>query len=84
MFWLVRVYALMPAVINLGLSLARYRMCADKYPFDGESIYQLYDNIAKADFTIPDHFSQRLKTLIKGLSVCLLTIACSLFHSSCS
>jgi len=41
-------------------------MCTTQYPFDGETICKLYDNIAKAEYTVPDHLSDKAKVLIKG------------------
>ncbi|KAF6019612.1 STK11 [Bugula neritina] len=50
---------------SCGVTL--YRMCTTQYPFDGETICKLYDNIAKAEYTVPDHLSDKAKVLIKGM-----------------
>lgn len=41
-------------------------MCTPIYPFDGENICKLYENIARAEYTIPEHVSDHLQQLIKG------------------
>ncbi|XP_067928124.1 serine/threonine-protein kinase STK11-like [Watersipora subatra] len=50
---------------SCGITL--YRMCATDYPFDGETIYRLYDAIAKAEYTTPENASEHLQALIKGM-----------------
>lgn len=42
-------------------------MCTTVYPFDGETIIKLYDNIAKAEYTMPEEWSDTLRTLIEGI-----------------
>ena len=45
-------------------------MCTTTYPFDGENICKLYDNIAKAEYSIPSHVSDELHVLITGMLHC--------------
>ncbi|XP_065663631.1 serine/threonine-protein kinase STK11 [Hydra vulgaris] len=48
-----------------GISL--FNMVTSKYPFEGENIYKLFENIGKAILIIPPNISHTLKTLLEGL-----------------
>lgn len=44
-----------------------YSITTGKYPFDGENIYRLIDNISKGQFTIPDDLEETLQDLLTGM-----------------
>lgn len=44
----------------------RFNITTGKYPFEGESIYKLYENIGKGDVTIPVELEESLQDLLKG------------------
>ena len=37
------------------------------YPFEGDNIYKLYENIGKGVYTIPPQVEEPLKSLLKGM-----------------
>ena len=37
-----------------------------KYPFEGENIYRLFENIGKGEMVIPDEVDDNLGSLLKG------------------
>lgn len=41
-------------------------MCTAFYPFDGDTIIKLYDNIAKAEYAMPVEWADSLKSIISG------------------
>ena len=48
-------------------TMRRYNMISGKYPFDGETIYALFDNIAKGEYVLPAEASDPiLKSLLAG------------------
>ena len=44
----------------------RYNITTGKYPFEGENIYKLFENIGKGEFTIPEGVSDPLADLLRG------------------
>lgn len=51
-------------VWSSGVTL--YNITSGEYPFEGDSIYKLFENISNGDFTIPDSIDELLESLIKG------------------
>lgn len=45
----------------------RYNFVTGEYPFEGDSIYKLFENIGKGDFTIPDYIEDPLRDLLLGM-----------------
>ena len=45
----------------------RYNITTGKYPFEGDNIYRLYENIGKGDYTIPPEVDVTLKSLLQGM-----------------
>nr|XP_002129630.1 serine/threonine-protein kinase stk11 [Ciona intestinalis] len=44
-----------------------YNFCTGKYPFEGENIYKLFENISRGTYTIPDHCESQLNSLLSGM-----------------
>lgn len=44
-----------------------YSITTGKYPFDGENIYRLIDNISKGQFTMPEDLEPTLQDLLTGM-----------------
>ncbi len=42
-------------------------MTTGKYPFEGETVFLLFENIARGEFTIPENVDPLLAALIKGM-----------------
>lgn len=42
-------------------------MTTGKYPFEGDTVFLLFENIARGEFTIPDNVDPLLSVLIKGM-----------------
>lgn len=42
-------------------------MTTGKYPFDGETIFLLFENIAKGEFVIPENVEESLAHLLRGM-----------------
>lgn len=47
--------------------MSRYNITTGIYPFEGDSIYKLYENIGKGDYTIPDEIENPLRDLLEGM-----------------
>lgn len=45
----------------------RYNMTTGLYPFDGDTVFLLFENIAKGEFVTPDNVDETLDTLIRGM-----------------
>lgn len=45
----------------------RYNLTTGAYPFEGDNIYRLYENIGKGEYTIPDEVDDLLRELLKGM-----------------
>lgn len=69
-------------------SLVRFNITTGKYPFEGENIYKLFENIGKGEFTIPEGVSDSLANLLRGtvqeLNVNRMTVTVVLFSLSIS
>lgn len=52
-------------VWSSGVTL--YNITTGKYPYDGDNIYKLFENISKGDYSIPDGVSEMLSDLLKGM-----------------
>lgn len=46
----------------------RYNITTGLYPFEGDNIYKLFENIGKGDFTIPEDCGPPLSDLLRGES----------------
>ncbi|KAI3631570.1 hypothetical protein MIR68_010453 [Amoeboaphelidium protococcarum] len=44
-----------------------YHIISGKYPFDGDSIYQLFENIGRCEYTIPEEADEILSDLIRNI-----------------
>ncbi|XP_041360181.1 serine/threonine-protein kinase STK11-like [Gigantopelta aegis] len=52
-------------VWSSGITL--YNITTGLYPFEGDNIYKLFENIGKGVFTIPDFLEDMLQELIRGM-----------------
>ena len=53
---------------NCSINLSfRYNITTGKYPFEGDNIYRLYENIGKGEYTIPEECSPLLRNLLQGM-----------------
>ncbi|KAF0290958.1 Serine/threonine-protein kinase stk11 [Amphibalanus amphitrite] len=52
-------------VWSSGVTL--YNFVTGQYPFEGETVFKLFDNIAKAEFDIPDMVGPSLASLLRGM-----------------
>lgn len=48
--------------------LHRYNITTGLYPFEGDNIYKLFENIGKGDYTIPEDCGPPLSDLLRGES----------------
>nr|CAD7262017.1 unnamed protein product [Timema shepardi] len=44
-----------------------YNITTGVYPFEGDNIYRLFENIGKGEFTIPDEIENPLRSLLEGM-----------------
>ncbi|KAH0944478.1 hypothetical protein HN011_008418 [Eciton burchellii] len=44
-----------------------YNITTGLYPFEGDNIYKLYENIGRGEYTIPTEVEEPLKSLIEGM-----------------
>lgn len=44
-----------------------YNITTGLYPFEGDNIYKLYENIGRGEYTIPKEVEEPLKSLIEGM-----------------
>lgn len=52
-------------VWSSGVTL--YNISTGKYPFEGDNIYKLFENISKGEFSFPDNLDDdHLKDLLQG------------------
>jgi serine/threonine protein kinase len=42
-------------------------MISGKFPFDGDSIFHLFENIAKCEYQVPDEADTILSELMQGI-----------------
>ena len=52
--------------IVIFLPFPRYNITSGKYPFEGDNIYKLFENIGKGEFTIPKGVDDTLADLLRG------------------
>ena len=45
-----------------------YNITTGKYPFEGENIYKLFENIGRGEFTVPEEVDDTLADLLRGNS----------------
>ncbi|KAJ8357736.1 hypothetical protein SKAU_G00205300 [Synaphobranchus kaupii] len=50
---------------SAGVTL--YNIITSLYPFEGDNIYKLFENIGKGDYTIPDDCGPLLSDLLRGM-----------------
>ena len=58
------------------LCVSRYNITTGKYPFEGDNIYKLFENIGKGEYTIPDDVEPLLANLIQGEFI-FFTLSCT-------
>lgn len=68
MFPEVEVPALCFFSYSLSFCLHRYNITTGLYPFEGDNIYKLFENIGKGDYTIPEDCGPPLSDLLRGES----------------
>ncbi|XP_011698803.1 PREDICTED: serine/threonine-protein kinase STK11 isoform X1 [Wasmannia auropunctata] len=44
-----------------------YNITTGLYPFEGDNIYKLYENIGRGEYTVPKEVEEPLKSLIEGM-----------------
>ncbi len=44
----------------------RYNITTSLYPFEGDNIYKLFENIGKGDYTVPEECGPQLSDLLRG------------------
>lgn len=44
----------------------RYNITTSLYPFEGDNIYKLFENIGKGDYTVPEECGPLLSDLLQG------------------
>lgn len=67
--------------VNFWLHLFRYNITTSLYPFEGDNIYKLFENIGKGDYTIPEECGPLLSDLLRGeLDALSLAAAAMLSH----
>ena len=52
--------------VHRSLYSFRYNITTGKYPFEGENIYKLFENIGRGEFTVPDGVADSLADLLRG------------------
>ncbi|XP_019645394.1 PREDICTED: serine/threonine-protein kinase stk11-like [Branchiostoma belcheri] len=50
---------------SAGVTL--YNMTTGKYPFEGDNIYKLFENIGRGEYTIPEECGPLLSDLLRGM-----------------
>lgn len=45
----------------------RYHMVSGKYPFEGENVYTLFENIGKGEYEMPSGLDDLLEDLLRGM-----------------
>lgn len=51
----------------IWLSYLRYNFITGLYPFEGDNIYKLYENIGKGVYSIPNDVDKSLESLLRGM-----------------
>lgn len=49
-----------------SLNFFRYNIRTGLYPFEGDNIYKLFENIGKGEYAIPEECGPLLTDLLKG------------------
>ncbi|XP_018576029.1 serine/threonine-protein kinase STK11 isoform X2 [Anoplophora glabripennis] len=44
-----------------------YNLTTGRYPFEGDNIYRLFENIGRGEFTVPDEIEDPLRNLLLGM-----------------
>lgn len=44
-----------------------YNITTGSYPFEGDTVYKLFENISKGEFTIPGELDESLSSLLQGM-----------------
>lgn len=57
-------------------------MTTGKYPYDGDNIYKLFNNISKGVYTIPDSIDSVLTNLLHG-KFCMYLV-CLYLEDNCT
>lgn len=52
--------------VNFWLRPFRYNITTSLYPFEGDNIYKLFENIGKGDYTVPEECGPLLSDLLRG------------------
>jgi serine/threonine-protein kinase 11 len=52
-------------VWSSGVTL--FNITTGQYPFDGDTIFLLFENIARGEFVIPENVDTSLASLLKGM-----------------
>uniref|UniRef100_A0A6Q2XBY9 non-specific serine/threonine protein kinase n=1 Tax=Esox lucius TaxID=8010 RepID=A0A6Q2XBY9_ESOLU len=55
------------AVSAVSLSCHRYNITTSLYPFEGDNIYKLFENIGKGDYSVPEECGPALSDLLQGM-----------------
>jgi serine/threonine protein kinase len=45
----------------------RYNITTGLYPFEGDNIYRLFENIGRGEFSIPSEIENPLRALLEGM-----------------
>jgi serine/threonine-protein kinase 11 len=51
----------------LYVLFCRYNITTGLYPFEGDNIYRLFENIGKGEFSIPSEIENPLRALLEGM-----------------
>lgn len=54
-------------MVSLIILFCRYNITTGEYPFEGDSIYKLYENIGKGEYKIPEAVDNSLRSLLEGM-----------------
>lgn len=55
-----------PVFVDTSFLPFRYNITTSLYPFEGDNIYKLFENIGKGDYTIPEECGPLLSDLLRG------------------
>lgn len=62
----VPVYDTLTVFVDSYFHPFRYNITTSLYPFEGDNIYKLFENIGKGDYTIPEECGPLLSDLLRG------------------
>jgi serine/threonine-protein kinase 11 len=54
-------------LISLYVFFLRYNITTGLYPFEGENVYKLFENIGRGEFSIPSEIENPLRALLEGM-----------------